>query len=326
MTTATAPARPERASSTSAPRTGRELLEFCNSPSGGTSVERWMTAAGRAMGFPRRFLDWTPDQVAHVFTAWVNSESGGVLETPLPASPPAPRERPSSPIPRPPLWGETKTFAEADVLRIAQACRKTSLNALLEFASQTLAAEPSLAQCTYESVIQTLIKAASLGIDLNPTLGEGILSPRWHGPSGAHHATFMLGYRGMLRIALEAGARYIFAQVVRSKDHFEWTWGPEVQMAHRPSAESERGHIVWCYGVARLPGGELIGELLSAAEINAYRDRNQKWSSGPWKTDWAAMAKKTLVRRLFSWLPHIPPAVLDQLAAEDRLAPGEIRP
>jgi recombination protein RecT len=57
------------------------------------------------------------------------------------------------------------------------------------------------------------------------------------------------------------------------------------------------------YAVAKLEGGEPIFTVLTRNEIEKYRNRSRASKSGPWVTDFEAMALKTGIRRLFRWLP-----------------------
>jgi recombinational DNA repair protein RecT len=58
---------------------------------------------------------------------------------------------------------------------------------------------------------------------------------------------------------------------------------------------------VWAKAV--LSDGSEQYEVMSIGEIDAIRGRSKAGSSGPWKTDYPEMAKKTVIRRLFKRLP-----------------------
>ena len=57
-------------------------------------------------------------------------------------------------------------------------------------------------------------------------------------------------------------------------------------------------------------------EPMTVAEVNEYRDKS-KAKMGPWKTDWAAMAKKTAVRRLVNWIPQLTEDYAQHVAIEE---------
>jgi recombination protein RecT len=57
------------------------------------------------------------------------------------------------------------------------------------------------------------------------------------------------------------------------------------------------------YAVAKLKDGGVQFDVMSRAEVDGIRARSKSADNGPWVTDYAAMALKTVVRRLFKFLP-----------------------
>ena len=55
---------------------------------------------------------------------------------------------------------------------------------------------------------------------------------------------------------------------------------------------------------------------MTTAEIESVRKRSRSGESGPWKTDWSEMAKKTVFRRCSKWLP-MSPELADALDRDD---------
>jgi len=55
--------------------------------------------------------------------------------------------------------------------------------------------------------------------------------------------------------------------------------------------------------VAVLIGGGVQFEVMSRAEIEAVRKQSKAGKNGPWVTHWSEMARKTVVRKLFKYLP-----------------------
>ena len=68
--------------------------------------------------------------------------------------------------------------------------------------------------------------------------------------------------------------------------------------------------IVSVYAVAHLKDGYTQFEVMTRDEVEAIRERSKSKSHGPWVTDFAEMARKTVVKRLCKYLPLSP-----QLAA-----------
>ena len=159
----------------------------------------------------------------------------------------------------------------------------------------------ALAACDPSSFLGAVLSAAQLGLEVNTPLGHAYLVPY------KSECTLVVGYQGMLELARRSGEiRAIYAHAVRDGDHFGWELGLEPRLEHRPSDDPGRHKrdITHVYAVARLKDGEPIFTVLSRAEVESYRDRSRARSSGPWVTDYEAMALKTAVRRLFRWLPR----------------------
>ena len=76
----------------------------------------------------------------------------------------------------------------------------------------------------------------------------------------------------------------------------------EDSVRHRPILGND-APLVAVYAIAKLKDGESIPLVLSKAEVDRYRKRSKASTSGPWVTDYEAMAMKTAVRRLATWLP-----------------------
>jgi len=55
--------------------------------------------------------------------------------------------------------------------------------------------------------------------------------------------------------------------------------------------------------VAKLKDGGIQFEVMTRAEIEAVRAQSKAGKSGPWVTHFEEMAKKTVIRRLFKYLP-----------------------
>jgi recombination protein RecT len=160
---------------------------------------------------------------------------------------------------------------------------------------------PQLMRCRPESLLGALMTAAQLGLEPGP-LGEAWLVPF------KDQVTFIVGYRGLLKLAWQSGQlRNISARVVYEADDFDFAFGLEPRLEHRP-ARGDRGAAIYVYAAATLLGGGVEFEVLSVEEVEAIRGRSAAAAarSGPWVTDWAAMARKTAVRQLARWLPLVP--------------------
>lgn len=166
--------------------------------------------------------------------------------------------------------------------------------------------EPKLAECSPLSILRSMVQAAELGLEVCSGKNEGYLIPRWNGKTKKLEATFLPGYQGLIKLALETGkVSNIEARVVYEKDPiFEYELGFAPKLKHQPSLAKDRGVPIAFYAIAHLSGGGVQFEVMAAHEVEDIRDRSvDKDKSSPWKSDYSEMGRKTVVRRLAKYLP-----------------------
>lgn len=113
----------------------------------------------------------------------------------------------------------------------------------------------------------------------------------------------MPGYRGFLDLARRSGQiKSLVARAVYENDVFEYEYGLEERVTHKPAMD-ERGELKAVYAVALLKDGGHQFEVMSKREIEAVRQKSQGKNAGPWTEYYDEMARKTVVRKLFKWLP-----------------------
>ena len=174
---------------------------------------------------------------------------------------------------------------------------------------------PALLACTKESLLMSIMQAAEVGLEPGGALGEGYLVPY------GKQCQFIPGYRGLISLARRSGQIVsLEAHVVHAKDSFTFELGLESKLVHVPNLEDEDpGPLRFVYAVAKLQGGGVQFEVMSRAQVEAIRKRSKAGGNGPWVTDYEEMARKTVVRRLFKYLPvsvELAQALEIQAAAE----------
>lgn len=108
----------------------------------------------------------------------------------------------------------------------------------------------------------------------------------------------------MIDLARRSGQiQSIGAYVVHEADDFEYELGLHPDIHHKPSPLADRGPVTYVYAVAVLKGGGVQFEVMSRAEVEAIRKQSKAGNSGPWVTHWEEMARKSVVRKLFKYLP-----------------------
>lgn len=184
---------------------------------------------------------------------------------------------------------------------------------------------PKLAQCDQSSFLGAIMQIAALGLEPGGALGHAYLIPfdkrgklangQW-GVIGTD-VQLVIGYRGMIDLARRSGQIVsLSARIVYEKDRFAYTFGLDETLEHVPYDGNDPGNMVYVYAVAKLAGGGVQFEVMSRAKVEAVRDGSQGYKAAaasaekykkpidsPWTNHFDEMAKKTVIRQLFKYLP-----------------------
>ena len=184
--------------------------------------------------------------------------------------------------------------------------REMSADRLYQMYVSVINREPELANCSVESVLSCFMKCTSLGLEPSNVNGLGMAYILPYGnknyQTGQKEATLIVGYKGMIELARRSGEiRDISARAVHEGDDFSYSYGLDESLHHVPCAKP--GRLTHVYMVAHYKDGGHYLNVMGVDEIEAARARSKAGSKGPWVSDFEAMAKKTVIRRSFPYLP-----------------------
>jgi len=163
---------------------------------------------------------------------------------------------------------------------------------------------PALQECSVPSVLGFFMQAAMCGLEPASVLGQCYPVPFNNKKTNAKECQFIIGYRGMATIARRSGeVLSIDAQIVHELDDFTLVYGIEQSLIHVPYLDGDPGAMRGAYCVVRFKDGSYQFRYMPKSEIDSHRRRSKASGSGPWVTDYEEMAKKTVFRSLFKWLP-----------------------
>lgn len=204
----------------------------------------------------------------------------------------------------------TKNMTIADMVKVLEPEIRRALPTVLtpeRFTRMALSAinnTPELANCTPMSFIAALMNAAQLGLEPNTPLGQAYLIP--YKNKGILECQFQLGYKGLIDLAYRTGKiQMIQAHVVREFDFFEYQYGLNPRLVHRPGA-LDRGEITYVYGLFKLSNGGYGFEVSNKADMDAFAAKYSKSFGGkfsPWVDNYEDMAKKTIIKRALKYAP-----------------------
>lgn len=191
---------------------------------------------------------------------------------------------------------------------------------LIKLALVAASRTPLLLQCDPKSIVQGVMTAAQLGLDCGGVLGSAYLVPFKNQKNGGRYeAQLIVGYRGLVDLARRSGEiETIEAHVVYAGDSFEVAFGLDPVLRHVPCLSGEEGEPVLVYAIARLRDGGRQVEVMTRSQVERIRSRSRAGQSGPWVSDWAEMARKTVVRRLCKYLP-LSPELADALTVDEKV-------
>lgn len=162
-----------------------------------------------------------------------------------------------------------------------------------------------LGECTPESFLGALMTAAQLGLEVNTPLGHAYLIPY------KRECTFQLGYKGLLDLAYRTGNyNAIDAHVVYEEDDFDFQLGLNADLTHKPARIRKKSNDpIYYYAYYKLKSGGSAFRVWSHGDITEHAKKYSPSfgkSSSPWKTNFASMAKKTVLKDLLKYAPLSP--------------------
>ena len=154
---------------------------------------------------------------------------------------------------------------------------------------------PQLINADRRTLFAAATKAAQMG--LLPDGREGAIV------TFKDQAQWMPMVAGIMKLVRNSGEISTWSvQAVYENDQFDFMLGDDEHITHKP-ALSNRGKLIAVYSIVTMKDGEKSREVMSVEDVEAIRKRSRSANAGPWVTDYAEMAKKTVVRRHSKRLP-----------------------
>ena len=180
---------------------------------------------------------------------------------------------------------------------------------------------PGLASCTNVSIFSGALLAKTNGLTLNPSMGHAYLVPFENKKNGVYvkEAQFQMGYKGFIQLALRSGQyRKIVTTDVRKgevinfdpfNDVYEFAPIPFEKRMAKDGKGNYEIPVVGYYSRFELMNGFAKELFMTLEDMSAYakkfskayrKDIEKHSSYSFWTTKFDDMAKKTMIRQLFS--------------------------
>ena len=223
----------------------------------------------------------------------------------------------------------------------AIAAKHMDAERLMRISALAIHETPNLIKCNPMSLLGVIFECAQLGMEPNTALQHCHLVPykkKKKTPEGRwveeYDVELIIGYRGYIDLARRSRlTATIHADVVFMSDEFDYSYGSEQFLRHKPRLFDldehgqkiqieDRGESIGYYAYCKLEGGEAF-KVMSKADIIAIRDESQGfqaalkmkkdgdkkgyvpkgYSKCPWVAHFDSMGRKTPIRHLASELP-----------------------
>lgn len=153
------------------------------------------------------------------------------------------------------------------------------------------------------TVVQAALKAATYDLPIDPGLGFAYIVPFWNSKDRRKEAQFILGYKGMIQLALRTGA-YKTINVVEVKEgelkrFNRLTEDIELEFVEDEEVRDKLATIGYA-GFYRLINGTEKTVYMTCAQVEAHERKHRKgdFQSSTWRDNFDAMACKTVLRNL----------------------------
>jgi recombination protein RecT len=172
---------------------------------------------------------------------------------------------------------------------------------------------PQLAECDQASFFNAMMLLSQWGLE--PDGRNAHLIPFRNNKRGVIECQLIIDYKGLVELIDRSGlVSKIHCDKVCENDEFVYDCG-EIKR-HFIDFRKPRGPAYAFYCIIEKRDGGKKCEVMTIDEIDEIRNRSRSGQSGPWVTDYAEMAKKTVFKRASKWV-SLSPEIRDAIHHDD---------
>ena len=156
--------------------------------------------------------------------------------------------------------------------------------------------DTNLQKCDGMSVIASCMVAATMDLPVDKNLGYAWVVPY------SSRAQFQMGYKGYIQLALRTG-QYKAINVVEIREGELVSWNPLTEEIEVDFSKRESDAVIGYAGYFKLINGFEKTVFWTKEEVNNHASKFSKTvnsKNSVWKSNFDAMAKKTVLRNLLS--------------------------
>lgn len=181
-----------------------------------------------------------------------------------------------------------------------------------------------LAKASNNSIMTAAMKAAVLNLPIEPSLGQAYIVPY------GREAQFQLGYKGLIQLAQRSGKYKSINSGVVYKSQFV-SYNPLFEELEIDFTKPQ-DEVVGYFAAFKLLNGFEKVTYWTKEQAHAHGKRFSKtFNNGPWKSDFDAMAQKTLLKQIISKYGPLSvemekAIVADNETEDEKAAPIDVTP
>lgn len=164
---------------------------------------------------------------------------------------------------------------------------------------------PRLGECEPISVFASVIMAAQLGLE--PGLqGQSYLVPYFDNKRDRYICQFIPGWRGLVDLTQRSGRATCWTGAVFDGDEFDYEFGSNPFIRHKPHGEENPEKLLFVYAVGRVRGAEFPQiDVWPMAKVIAHRNRFNKVGGMHYSYKHPEMyARKVPLLQVLKYLPQ----------------------
>lgn len=167
---------------------------------------------------------------------------------------------------------------------------------------------PDLLKCNPQSLFGSILYFAEIGLPFNTPEGFGYILPERQ-KGGSVEAVPIIGYKGFIEIAYRnPKVKGIRIQSVYKNDSFDYAYGTDEFLSHKPHSGTDRGELTHVYAMAHVEGINPLFVVVDKRELDKIKGLPSTLNKGniTLKNDFDVfniMDAKVAVRLLLKTLP-----------------------
>jgi recombination protein RecT len=201
----------------------------------------------------------------------------------------------------------TKNYLKT-IMHLLKTNYNISAEEFIESCLNSIRQTPKLLQCDVKSLFGAMMHCAQVGLKPDTSDQHCFLIPRFNSKTNKLEANFELGYKGLIEIMYRNNRILrVFAESVYSEDVFDYEYGIEPFLKHKPFRGENRGHLDAVYCTVKFDNGENVftvvekHELEKIQKISANQTQFSAYNNG--KDVFNFMQIKVAVKKISKLLP-----------------------